>query len=70
MQRFSKIQWKSINANWLFSIAGASALISAFLILVLPDLTKQKMPCTVNEIETLQFSGDRRQEQNQQNSGS
>merc|ERR1711935_689489 len=49
-------------------VAGASALISAFLILVLPDLTKQKMPCTVNEIEVLQFSGDRRQDQTQQNS--
>ena len=37
-------------------VAGASTLISAFLILALPDLTQQKMPQTLNEIEVMQFS--------------
>jgi hypothetical protein len=37
-------------------VAGASTLISAFLIMALPDLTQQKMPQTLNEIEVMQFS--------------
>ena len=39
-----------------YFVAGASTLISAFLILALPDLTKEKMPQTVSEIEAYQFS--------------
>jgi len=47
-------------------VAGASTLISAFLILALPDLTKEKMPQTVSEIEAFQFSA-KTSNQNQEN---
>ena len=50
-------------------VAGASTLISAFLILALPDLTQQKMPKTLNEIEVMQFSS-KTQSQIQENNDS
>ena len=50
-------------------VAGASTLISAFLILALPDLTQQKMPQTLNEIEVMQFSS-KTQSQIQENNDS
>lgn len=50
-------------------VTGASTLITAFLILALPDLTKHKMPKTVKEIEVMQFSS-RTQNQVQQSNES
>lgn len=36
-------------------VAGASTIISAFLIQILPDLTQEKLPETMHDIEKLQF---------------
>lgn len=36
-------------------VAGASTLISALLIRVLPDMTKKKLPKTMEEVENFQF---------------
>ena len=37
------------------TVIGASTLISAFLIRILPDLTQQKLPKNIRQIEEVQF---------------
>ena len=50
-------EMKLLHSSFLVNIlAGIVTLISALLIKVLPDMTKEKMPVTSKDIENVQFS--------------